>query len=277
MPGTPQAPRVLPPKAARLWQRAFSEAYEGTCANKPEGERDACAAAMAWERVKTAFRKDARGHWTKRNAAALEVLRSAARKIGVKRAVLAKAQALGFSRPSRLVFETDREFVQRSAQARQTRPRPAPRTEWRAIVQRGEPERPTRAERQAAMAGRPISQEPVSSGRISKPEIRTLANEVPANRGTDNEANLIVENLMAVIRSYAEKRNPIPAPVINITLPELRVQAEFPDHEEIMVLERDKDGFIQTIRKRFSPPSEEPEPTKPKSIKQMIRGALGLQ
>jgi len=113
MPGTPQAPRVLPPKAARLWQRAFSEAYEGTCADKPEPEREACAAAMAWERVRSAFRKDGGGHWVKRGG--IGMLTAAARKIGLTTAVMRAAQRAGFMRSSPLPFESDAQFTARAA------------------------------------------------------------------------------------------------------------------------------------------------------------------
>lgn len=77
-----------------------------------------------------------------------------------------------------------------------------------------------------------------------------------------------------------------PAPVINVQPPEVNVTVEvptqpvdvtvdMPDYEQVMVVERDEEGFISQIRKRFTRAGEG-EPKKRSAIRDWVRGSLGL-
>ncbi len=66
-------------------------------------------------------------------------------------------------------------------------------------------------------------------------------------------------------------------PEIKVQVPDTKVEVTFPDHEEIMVVERDDEGFISRIIKRFVRTSEsESDPFAPRTIGQIVREGLGL-
>lgn len=67
-------------------------------------------------------------------------------------------------------------------------------------------------------------------------------------------------------------------PEITFQAPDTRVEVTLPDHEEIMVVERDDEGFISRIIKRFVSGTGESEtdPFAPKTIGQIVREGLGI-
>lgn len=77
-----------------------------------------------------------------------------------------------------------------------------------------------------------------------------------------------------------------PTPVVNVQPPEVNVTVEvptqpvdvtvdMPDYEQVMVMERDEEGFISQIRKRFTREGEG-EAVKRSPIRDWVRGSLGL-
>lgn len=70
-----------------------------------------------------------------------------------------------------------------------------------------------------------------------------------------------ITSLTDTVKALAQRQSePAPAPnitvevypQIEVQVPETQVSVEFPEHEQVMVVERDEEGFIQTIRKRFT-------------------------
>lgn len=60
--GQVNAPDVLPAAAKEVYRSAFNGAYGGSCKERA-GERDACAAKIAWSAVKKNYRKSGEGQW----------------------------------------------------------------------------------------------------------------------------------------------------------------------------------------------------------------------
>lgn len=67
MPEDVTVPSVLQGQAAEIWKSAFLAAYNGTCKDKKEGQKDGCSAAVAWSAVKEKFTKnESTGEWVER-------------------------------------------------------------------------------------------------------------------------------------------------------------------------------------------------------------------
>lgn len=62
MPDTVETPTVLDGHAAEIWRAAFLSSYGGTCKDRG-GERDSCAAAVAWTAVKDKYHKNDQDQW----------------------------------------------------------------------------------------------------------------------------------------------------------------------------------------------------------------------
>jgi hypothetical protein len=103
--------------------------------------------------------------------------------------------------------------------------------------------------------------------------------------GTVERALTNLTNAIAGLVQRQEQPAPVPEikvevnPVIEVNVPETKVELEFPEHEQVMVVERDEEGFISQIRKRFTRPGVEVESSGPgfvKSISKIVREGFGL-
>jgi cation transport regulator ChaB len=64
MPKEVTAPSVLQGHAREVWKSAFLGAFNGTCKEKEEDERESCSAAIAWSAVKSGYKKNEKtGEW----------------------------------------------------------------------------------------------------------------------------------------------------------------------------------------------------------------------
>lgn len=71
-PGPPNVPSTLSGHAAKIWSSAFQAAYSGTCkSGGKQGNRDACAASIAWGAVKNSYKKGKDGNWVAKTEAEL--------------------------------------------------------------------------------------------------------------------------------------------------------------------------------------------------------------
>jgi len=73
MPDSVTVPDILKGEAAEIWRTEFLRAYDETCQNEPEDERDGCSAAMAWTKVKKTYKKGVSGKWVAKSKVGFSV------------------------------------------------------------------------------------------------------------------------------------------------------------------------------------------------------------